>query len=108
MSDRTTGAAPLLDRWLILLASRLVPPARRPEWLRYWLGGATHWWAFLSERNEPRHSAEGKLREYSRAAARDAWKERFPADSFEKITRKTLHSPLFFLAAIALCICAFA
>jgi hypothetical protein len=107
MTDRSAGNVPLLDRLLILLAARLVPGVRRHKWLQYWLGGAKHWWAFLSERGTDPRTARTKLREYSRAAVRDAWKERFPDDSLQNATGKVLRSPVILLGAIVLSLAAF-
>jgi len=107
MSAKPTGSAPIWDRWLILAASRLVPADRRPDWLKYWFGGAVHWWAFLAERGEPRPAAVAKLHEYSKRAAVDAWRERFPGDSFDVTSSRFLRSPIFLLGLILLCLTTF-
>lgn len=107
MSDGIAGKIPLADRFLLLLAAWLVPAVRRRKWQQYWLGGAKHWWAYLGERGVDARRARGKLREYSRAAVRDAWKERFPDDTLQNATGKVLRSPLFLLGAIGFGLAAF-
>lgn len=107
MNERATGTTPLGDIWLIRAASLLVPAPRKPEWRRYWLGGATHWWQLLVERGELRPVAEAKLRSYTRAAVADAWKERFPGDTFQAAAGRLFRHPLFLLGWIILCLAVF-
>ncbi len=95
-----TGPVPAHHRWLMILASRMVSPDRRGEWLRYWVGGLDHWWAFMADRGEPRPLAVAKLREYTRTALRHAWRERFPDDTLHSRVSKTARMPAFLFAVL--------
>jgi hypothetical protein len=85
---------PWVRRWLILLASRIVPVSARREWLSKWRSGLDNWW-ILVQRGEL--IADEESARYSRTAFTDAMRLRFGRPSW----RRFLRGPGFVLAVIA-------
>lgn len=105
MRDNRALAPPQGYRWLLRLASWIVPRPRRGEWRRKWEGGAHHWWAFLVERDELRSEAYAQLAKHCRSAWADALGSRFNRDDLRRFSRGpafVLSSAAVFLIALGL------
>ena len=77
---------PLLCRWLIRVASWMVPHRARSEWLARWESGLRNWW-ILVERGELTGAASRELVYHCRGAFLDAFWLRAGRDQMRHWTR---------------------
>ncbi len=94
MPRRRNVRPPLLCRWLVRVASWIVPPLARPEWRVKWDSNLWNWW-ILFERGELTFRDQAELLRYSWASLLDALWIRAGREHL----RHTLRSPGFLLAA---------
>jgi MacB-like periplasmic core domain len=97
MRDDRALDPPAACRWLVRVASWIVPRGRRPEWRRKWEDGVRHWWAFLVERGELCPEARARLVKHCWSAWADALRLRFDQDDL----RRFLRGPAFVLSCAA-------
>ena len=100
MPDDWALDPPVVCRWLVRIASWIVPGASRPAWRRKWEDGLRHWWAWLVERDELGPQAPAQLARHCRSAWADALGQRFQRDHL----RHFLRGPAFVLGFAGACL----
>jgi hypothetical protein len=100
MPDDWALDPPVVCRWLVRIASWIVPGASRPAWRRKWEDGLRHWWAWLAGRDELGPEAHAQLLRHCRSAWADALGQRFQRDHL----RHFLRGPAFVLGVAGACL----
>lgn len=96
MPEAREPRPPFACRWLIRLASWIVPRRERSEWCSRWYSGVRDWW-ILVERGELSRDASFQFYRHCRRAFADAFWRRFSREGF----RRWLKSASFPLAVAA-------
>jgi hypothetical protein len=89
------------SRWLLWIASLLVPKHQRKAWYEAWCAKVWHWAHFLYESGRLNARTRLELANHVRSAFGDAVWLRFDRDKVLKVVRERPRTPRFCLLAIA-------